>query len=94
MADAGRTIFALVEVDIARCPHGLDFLLRVAQALLLLARAAVWVWAWRATHCKVALAGLERDQWLDRHGGWWWWCWWDGGLSRRSELVVVSCLAD
>jgi hypothetical protein len=33
MAGAAPTIFALVEVDEARCPHRLDFLLGVARTL-------------------------------------------------------------
>jgi hypothetical protein len=64
---AEHTIFALVQIDIARCPLRLDFLLRVVEALHLLAVAATRMHV--NTHCEVASAGLERDQRLYRHGG-------------------------
>jgi hypothetical protein len=67
MGGAGHTIFALVQIDVARCPLRLDFLLRVVEALYPLAVAAIRMHV--STHCEIASARLERDQRLYRHGG-------------------------
>jgi hypothetical protein len=70
MTQASPTILALVEVDEARCPHRLDFLLGVARALQQSAR--VTVGAEQEQHYgQLALARLEGHQRLDRHVAVW-----------------------
>jgi hypothetical protein len=80
MAGAAPTILALVEVNKARCPHRLDFLLGVARTLHM---SDVSHWGQDGgIYGEVALARLECYQRLDRHVGGVVlgkrrsWCWW------------------
>jgi hypothetical protein len=77
------TIFALVEVDVTRCPHGLDFLYGVVLALRLSVPIVACVLLVHTVSSHWPALNVISG-WIDMFAGveWAW-----------LKLVVVSCLA-